>query len=335
MTPRPVEAAPSTDLAILRALRREADGHVSGAELAQQLGVTRAAIWNRIRELRQHGYDISASPQLGYRLESAPDLLLRDDLLARLGRTQVVGRDIHVFQETASTNDIVEKLARDGVREGVVVLAESQTRGRGRLGRKWVSPAGRGIWCSVLLRPKLAPLQATRLTILAVVSLARAVHEVTGLDPEIKWPNDLLLSGRKVAGILTEMQAELEQVRHVILGIGVNANLDAGDFPPELRPVATSLKLALGAPMDRAALVVAFLRELDHDYARLCDGRFKELAEEWAGRCSTLGREVCIRVGSREIRGRAESLDDAGALLVRSEHGHLERIIGGEVTLAH
>lgn len=335
MTPPPSESGTGTDLAILRALRAHPDGHVSGADLAQQLGITRAAIWNRIRELRQHGYDISASPQLGYRLESAPDLLLPDDLLAQLGPTLVVGRNIRVFQQTASTNDIVEKLARDGVREGMVVLAESQTRGRGRLGRQWVSPPGRGIWCSVLLRPRLAPLQATRLTILAAVALARAMREVTGLDPEIKWPNDLLIRGRKAAGILIEMHAELEQVRHVILGIGVNVNLEAVDFPTGLRPLATSLKLELGAPVDRAALVVALLRALDRDYTRLREGRFGEIAGEWADRCGTLGREVRIRSGAREIRGRAESLDDAGALLVRGEHGRLERVIGGEVTLAH
>ncbi|MCB1124970.1 MAG: biotin--[acetyl-CoA-carboxylase] ligase [Verrucomicrobiae bacterium] len=333
MTPRPADSSTTTDLAILRALRAHPQGHVSGAELAQQLGITRAAIWNRIRELRLHGYDISASPQLGYRLESAPDLLLRDDLLAQLGGTRVVGRDIQVFQQTASTNDIVEKLARDGVREGAVVLAESQTRGRGRLGRKWVSPPGRGLWCSVLLRPRLAPSQATRLTILAAVALARAIRDTTGLEPEIKWPNDLLLRGRKVAGILTEMHAEVEQVRHVILGIGVNVNLEATDLPPELRSVATSLKLELGVAVDRAALLVALLHHLDEGYARLGQGHFDELAAEWADRCGTLGRNVCIRTGSREIRGCAESLDDAGALLVRTEHGHLERIIGGEVTL--
>jgi BirA family biotin operon repressor/biotin-[acetyl-CoA-carboxylase] ligase len=334
MTRRPTEpgTGTGTDLAILRALRTHPKSHVSGAELAQQLGVTRAAIWNRIRDLRQHGYDISASPQLGYRLESAPDLLLRDDLLARLGVTRVVGRDIRVFQQTASTNDIVERLARDGVREGAVVLAESQTRGRGRLGRKWVSPPGRGLWCSVLLRPRLAPLQATRLTILAAVALARAVRATTRLEPEIKWPNDLLLRGRKVAGILTEMHAELEQVRHVILGLGVNVNLETGDFPADLQSLATSLKLESGAPVDRAALLVVLLRELDDAYTRLVEGRFDELASEWAERCGTLGRNVCIRTGTREIRGCAESLDDAGALLIRTEHGHLERVIGGEVS---
>ena len=155
------------DTKILTTLREAGDGSVSGGDLAQTLGVTRAAIWAHIEELRALGYEIEASPHEGYRLLHAPDVLLADDLLSRLGKTKVIGRDIRVFQETTSTNDVVEKLARDGVKEGVVVFAESQTRGRGRLGRKWVSPAGKGLWFSVLLRPDLRPQEATKVTIAA------------------------------------------------------------------------------------------------------------------------------------------------------------------------
>src|SRR5712691_5815953 len=154
----------SSDTAILTALRSSEDGSVSGTALSQQLGVSRAAVWARIEELRSLGYEIEASPHQGYRLLSAPDVLHADDLLSRLGRVKVVGRDIRVFQETTSTNDIIDKLARDGVKEGVVVFAESQTRGRGRLGRKWASPPKKGLWFSVLLRPDLRPQAATQLT---------------------------------------------------------------------------------------------------------------------------------------------------------------------------
>src|SRR5450755_1834768 len=160
----------TTDAKILSALRAHPGG-VSGAQLAEQLGISRAAIWSRIEELRHVGYDIEASPHFGYRLVSVPDVLHADDLLARLGKTKIIGRDIQVFEQTTSTNDVIEKLARDGVKEGVVVFAESQTKGRGRLGRKWISPARQGLWFSILLRPAMRPALVTRLTIAAATAL--------------------------------------------------------------------------------------------------------------------------------------------------------------------
>src|SRR5208283_1926765 len=215
----------TTDAKILSALRANPDG-VSGADLAEQLGISRAAVWARIEELRRVGYAIEAGPHFGYRMVDEPDVLLADDLLARLGKTKVIGRDIRVFEQTTSTNDVVEKLARDGVREGVVVFAESQTKGRGRLGRKWISPVRKGLWFSILLRPDLRPQETTQLTVASATALRRAIKNVTGLTAEIKWPNDLLISGKKVVGILTEMSAEVDRVRHVILGIGVDVNQD-------------------------------------------------------------------------------------------------------------
>ena len=322
----------TTDAKILTALRANADG-VSGAEIAEQLGVTRAAIWGHIEELRQLGYDIEASPHFGYRLVSAPDALYADDLLARLGKTKIVGRDIQVFEQTTSTNDVIEKLARDGVKEGAVVFAESQTKGRGRLGRAWMSPARKGLWFSVLLRPDLRPQETTRLTVASATALRRAIQSETGLNPEIKWPNDILIRGRKVAGILTEMSAELDKVRHVILGIGVDVNLGANEFPAELRKTATSLRIEAGETISRPELATTVLRELDRDYARVCGNLFANVADEWEAHCTTIGRAVAIQIGGRRVGGRAESLDDDGALLLRTEHGHLERITGGDVTL--
>jgi len=321
------------DAQILSALRRAHDGSVSGAELSQQLRISRAAIWARMEELRSLGYDIEASPHQGYRLVNVPDVLHADDLLSFVEQNKVIGRDIRVFQETSSTNDIVEKLARDGVSEGVVVFAESQTRGRGRLGRKWLSPARKGLWFSVLLRPDLRPQAATQLTVAASASLARAIRQCTGLIPEIKWPNDILIRGKKVSGILTELSAELDHIKYVILGIGVDVNLNATDFPAELRKTATSLKIEAGRALPRAELAAAILRELDADYDRIDRRQFSRISEEWQQLCSTLGRHVSIRLGDRLIHGLAESLDEDGALLLRTEHGHLERIIGGDVTL--
>ncbi len=321
------------DAQILKALRAAGVGAISGADFSQQLGVSRAAVWARIEELRSLGYDIEASPHQGYRLLNAPDVLHADDLASRLGKTKIIGRDIRVFRETTSTNDVIEKLARDGVKEGAVVFAEAQTKGRGRLGRKWISPAKKGLWFSVLLRPDLRPQEATQLTVASAAALRRAIEYNTGLKAEIKWPNDILIRGKKVAGILTELHAEVDRVKHVILGMGVDVNLSPGDFPPEVRKLATSLKAELGKPVSRPELAVAILRELDRDYARVCSGRFAAVAEEWEKHCATLGRRVAIRMGTRQIRGRAESLSEDGALLLRTDHGHLERIVGGDVTL--
>lgn len=322
----------TTDAKILSALRANPDS-VSGTDLAEQLNISRAAVWARIEELRRLGYEIEAGPHFGYRMLAEPDVLLADDLLARLGKTKVIGRDIRVFEQTTSTNDVIEKLARDGVREGAVVFAEAQTRGRGRLGRRWISPGRKGLWFSILLRPELRPQEATQLTVASATALRRAIQQQTGLQPEIKWPNDILIGGKKVAGILTELHAELDRVRYVILGIGVDVNLGAGEFPPELRKLATSLKIESGRTISRAELATAILCGLDADYARIGGGGFAKVADEWEAHCQTIGRNVTIQIGERRLRGRAEALDDDGALLLRTEHGRLERVIGGDVTL--
>lgn len=324
----------TTDARILKALRAAGEAGVSGAELAAQLGVTRAAVWAHIEELRLLGFEIEASPHHGYRLVRSPDRLIADDLASRLtGRVRRLGREIHVFASTTSTNDVVEKLALDGAREGVVVFAEQQTRGRGRLGRTWVSPAGKGLWFSALLRPPLRTGEATRITVAAAAAVHRALVQATGLPLEIKWPNDIVCRGRKLVGILTEMSADPDTLHHVVLGIGVDVNLDRRDFPPDLRAVATSLRLELGRPLDRPALAAALLVALDEEYGRVCEGRFREVADAWARACTTLGRQITLVMGPRRLVGRAEALDETGALLVRTEHGLLERVIGGDVTL--
>lgn len=326
----PAPAAPDT--VILAAMRVAGEAGASGAELAKQLGVSRAAIWARIEELRKLGYDIGASPHHGYVLRACPDALHADDLYARLGQTQIVGREIRVFKETDSTNDLMNKLAHDGVGEGMVVFAESQTQGRGRLGRRWLSPPGKGLWFSVLLRPKLSPLAATQLTVISAVAVAWAIERETGLQPGIKWPNDIMFGSRKCAGILIELSTEIDHIRHAVLGIGVDVNLAPEDFPAELRGVVTSLRAEAGKDIDRPALAAAMMRQLDYVYARLREGDFHQVGDEWMRRCSTLGRRVTLKVGDRTIQGVAEALDDEGALVVRNDHGHVEQILGGDVT---
>jgi BirA family biotin operon repressor/biotin-[acetyl-CoA-carboxylase] ligase len=319
------------DLEILRALRNPGQGAISGAELSQRCNVSRAVIWARIRELRSLGYEIVANPHLGYRLLSTPDFLHADDLMARLGRSVLIGRDIQVFRKTTSTNDVVEKLARDGAKEGAVVFAESQSKGRGRLGREWVSPGQKGLWFSVLLRPALRPPEATRITIASATALRRAIHNYTGLAVTIKWPNDILLGGHKLAGILTELRGELDRIEYVVLGIGVDVNLTASDFPSGLRKTATSLQIELGQTLPRAELAAEILRELDADYRKISDDQFQVVVDEWMEHCGTIGRNVTVQSGPRTITGKADSLSDDGALLIRTQYGRLERVIGGEV----
>jgi len=323
------------DAQLLRALREAAGGAVSSADLSQRLKASPATIKTRLAELRSLGYEIEASPHLGYRFVNSPDLLHADDLMSRLGPgvVKVIGRDIRVFEKTTSSNDIVEKLAADGLKEGIVVFAEAQTQARGRLGRKWLAPAKKGLWFSILLRPMLTPQETTRVTVASATALRRAIAKQTGLPAKIKWPNDIVIHGRKVSGILTELHGELDRVEYVVLGIGVDVNLNPGDFPTSLRALVTSLRIELGRPVLRSELAAVILEALDQDYGRIGPDEFPALANEWEQHCETLGHHVAIRIGERVVRGRAESLDDDGALLLRSEHGHLERIMGGDVTL--
>jgi len=322
----------SLDALILRALRKAPAG-ISPTQLAAETSTAPATVWSRIAELRRLGYEIESTPHLGYCLRAVPSILHADDILSRLGPTCVLGRDIQVFRQTTSTNDVLDQMAHAGVAEGAVVIAESQTRGRGRLGRTWFSPAHQGLWLSVLLRPSLAPQAVTQITIAGATALARAIHKTLGLQPDIKWPNDLLVRGRKLAGILPEMHADPDRMSYVVVGIGINANQMAADFPEELRDAATSLRIETGALVDRALIAAALLTELDADYARICSGAFEPVADEWEGRCSTLGALITVHHGNRTLRGRAESLDNDGALLLRTQHGHLERVTGGDVTI--
>jgi len=295
--------------AILEVLFQSPDQFVPAAELHRRVPHAQ----RELAALRQLGYDIENHPHLGYRLRATPDRLTADDLRARL-RTPIIGREIVVFDETGSTNDIVARLARDGAREGLVVFAESQTRGRGRHGRVWVSPRGKGLWFSVLLRPSFP---ATRITIAAAVAVARAV----GHDARIKWPNDVMLAGQKLAGILTEPRAGA-----AVLGIGINVNCDRTELPD----VATSLLVATGQRHDRLALAAAVLTQLDAEYRRAA-ADFGQVTDDWARRSTTLGRQLVVRLGARRIEGHAQALDGDGALLLRLDNGQIVRLLGAEL----
>jgi len=320
----------TTDAKILSALRNAGENGVAGTELSRAIGVSRAAIWARIDVLRAVGFQIEASPHAGYRLISSPDRLIADDIQSLLKSAKVIGREIQVYKETKSTNDIVERLARDGVQEGVVVFAERQTAGKGRLGRSWHSPPELGLWFSVLLRPKLSAQEAVKLTITFSNAISVALRGVSGVDATIKWPNDIMVKSRKLGGILTEMSAELDSLNYALLGVGVNVNNES--FPNALAPIATSLAIESGQQFHRPTLAAKLLDELDRAYDSMLSGGFPGIATEWAARCDTIGKPIRVHTGARIIEGVAESLDPDGGLLLRTEYGGIERVIGGDVT---
>ena len=272
--------------------------------------------------LEQLGYQFEAHPHHGYRLLGVPDRLTADDLQAR-GRSRIVGREIIVFEETGSTNDVVADLAGHGAKEGLVVFAESQTKGRGRQGRVWLSARGKGLWFSVLLRPSWPVAAMPRLTVAASVAVARVLRQQTGLDARIKWPNDVTIRGRKVAGILTELHGAA-----AVVGIGVDVNCQATDLPAGV-PV-TSLALATGQPQDRLALAAALLGALDELYA-LAAQDFDAVVAQWAAWSTTLGKQLVVQRGQQRLEGHAAALDSDGALLLRKDNGQTDRLTGAEV----
>jgi BirA family biotin operon repressor/biotin-[acetyl-CoA-carboxylase] ligase len=312
-------------------LFREQDGFVSGGQLSRELGVSRTAIWKHISLLRREGYAVEAVPSRGYRLLSSPDTLAAEEIRARLS-TSVIGTRIISLKQTTSTNSEAFRLAEDGAAEGTVIIADAQSSGKGRLGRTWTSPPGTNLYCSVVLRPCIKPYEAPQLTFLSAVAVARAVERTTGAKPEIKWPNDVLVGGKKVAGLLNEMSAETDRINFVILGIGVNLNMTAGQFPPDLRHPATSLFLESGVLVGRTQFAVLLLDELDRRYAGFLEQGFGPVREEWQHRCNAHGRRVTVNNGTTEtISGMFAGIDGDGALLVKLPDGTVERILSGDV----
>jgi BirA family biotin operon repressor/biotin-[acetyl-CoA-carboxylase] ligase len=306
---------------------REAEGPLSGAELARRLGCSRTAVWKHVAGLRRAGYAITARRAAGYRLASVPDRLGPAELAPHL---RGAWRRIEWREEVDSTQRLARELARGGAEEGTTVIAESQRAGRGRLGRSWHSPAGVNLYCSVVLRPPLAPAEVPQLALVVGLAVADAVAAVGGAGAAVKWPNDVLLGGRKVAGILTELDAELERVHVVIVGIGVNLNGDA--FPSELADKATSLRLATGGPVDRAAFTAGLLAALEGRYRRFLAAGFAAMRSEWEACSALTGKEVRVTAPEGEVAGRVLGVDDDGALRLAGPRGEV-RVVAGEVTL--
>jgi len=316
--------------AILR-LFREQGGFVSGETISRELQVSRTAIWKQINGLRKLGYVIKAVPSRGYYLVSSPDVLTVEEISAHLNAS-LIGRHAVCLNETVSTNSHAFRLAEQGADEGTVVLAETQSCGKGRMGRVWTSPAGVNLYSSIILRPGGMPYEAPQLTFLSAVAVARTIEQVSDLKPEIKWPNDVLIGGKKVAGLLNEMSAETDGINFVILGIGVNLNMTAEQFPSDLRHPATSLLLETGRPVGRAHFAAVMLNELDSLYADFLAHGFGLVREEWQRRCNAHGRELAVSDGGAEIvRGMFAGIDGSGALLVQGANGIINRILSGDV----
>ncbi|MDN5330791.1 MAG: BirA family transcriptional regulator [Tepidanaerobacteraceae bacterium] len=304
--------------------------YVSGEEISEKFGVSRTAVWKQVNHLRKLGYEIDSVPRVGYCLKKSPDLLLPEEIIQN-SRLEFLARKIYYYPSIGSTNDEAKKLAQNGAPHGTLVIAEEQTGGKGRLGRRWVSPPREGIWLSIILRPSLEPYEAPRITMTCAVAAAKAIRKVAGIDCWIKWPNDLLVEGKKVAGILTEMSADMDSINFVVTGIGVNVNNT--DFPAEIKETATSLKLVSGKNVERLKILTEFLSQFEVFYRYLEDGEFGKVLEEWRQLSCNLGRRVRIIGRNSELEGLALDVDDDGALLVKTDGGTVERVLSGDVSL--
>ena len=302
---------------------------VSGTKIAEEISSSRSEVWRLIQQLRGLGVDVAGHPATGYQLRAVPDLLL-PDILRPLLRGTIFGANVHHFYKIGSTNTTAMAAAAEGAPEGSVFLAEEQTAGRGRGGHTWQSPRSTGIYCSVILRPELPPSDALVLSLAAGLAVQSAIQQVDSrVSVDLKWPNDVLIDGKKVCGILTEMNAEATRVRYIVVGIGINVN--QASFPKELP--ATSLRLATGSEWSRVEVAAALLKSLDREYRNLI-GNFnarKDILRRFAEKSSWVRRKkVRIEEHASDFEGTTEGLDERGFLLVRTPHG-LQTVLSGTV----
>ena len=310
---------------ILEYLKKE-DEYLSGDEISCRLGISRQGLWKHIQDLKDSGYDIVAVPHLGYRLLSAPDRLCALEITHGLN-TKFIAKKIHYFDYLPSTMDLAMQLGIQSAPNGTIVLAESQTKGRGRLGRSWFSPKHKGIYLSLILRPEISPSASCVLTLLAAVSICEAVKKVTGLEAQIKWPNDIFMHNKKIAGILTEMNAEPDKVNFVVIGIGLNVNNDKKSLIAQ----ATSLKEQAGQPISRVILLQELLHRIEYNYSALKDKGAQAAIDKWRSFSLTLGRRVKIYYQDKHIEGQAVDIDSDGALLIRKDSGLTVKVFSGDI----
>jgi len=310
---------------IIDLLKKKQD-YISGEEISQRLKISRQALWKHIQELKEIGYDIVAVPHLGYQLVSSPDRLFPSEITRHLN-TKFIGKKIYYFDSVASTMDIAVELGLKGSPEGALILAETQSKGRGRLGRIWSSPKYKGIYLSLILKPRILPNQASILTLLAAVGICEAIKEIIGLDTQIKWPNDILIHNKKLAGILTELNAEMDEVRFIVIGIGLNVNNDA----KSLITGATSLKEQSKENINRVELLQQMLRQIEVNYLLFREKGSAPIIEKWRDYNITLGRRVKVFAHKEHIEGEAVDIDIDGGLLIRRDSGVTEKVMSGDI----
>lgn len=310
---------------ILDYLNKEHD-YISGDQISKHLGISRQGLWKHIQELKDSGYEIVAVPHLGYRLESVPDRLFPFEISRQLN-TKFIAKDIHYFEYLDSTMNMAMQLGMKSVPSGSLVLAESQTKGRGRLGRNWFSPKYKGIYLSLILRPAIAPAISPVLTLLAAVSICEAVKKMLNLDVQIKWPNDVFINNKKFTGILTEMNAEIDKINFVVIGIGLNVNNDKKSLIAQ----SASLKESCGRMINRIALLQELLRRIENNYFLLENKGAGPIIDKWRSFSLTLGKRVKVYCQNKHIEGCAVDIDNDGSLLIRKDSGLIQKVSSGDV----
>lgn len=323
-----------TDKSDILTLLRNSQDFVSGQQICTQLGVSRTAVWKVINQLKEEGYQIEAVSRKGYRLCASPDVLSIGEIASRL-TTKWAGRKLYYFDETDSTNIAAKRYAEEGAPHGTTVIANMQTAGRGRRGRKWQSPPGSAIYMTIMLKPDFSPNKASMLTLVMAVSVADAISEATGLNAGIKWPNDIVVNAKKVCGILTEMNAELDYIHHVVIGVGINTNNGSPEeFPEEIRKTATSLKIESGVHISRAALIERILFHFEKNYDIFVSSLdLSGLMGAYDKYLLNLNAEVRVLDPLGEYSGIARGINSSGELLVEKENGEIVQVFAGEVSV--
>ncbi|MDM5331248.1 biotin--[acetyl-CoA-carboxylase] ligase [Neobacillus sp. CF12] len=310
-----------------------ADGaYLSGQHIAELIGCSRTAVWKHIEELRKEGFELEAVRRKGYRIVKTPEKITADEL--RLGlTTKFIGKNVHYEESVESTQKIAYLLAYEDAPEGTVIIAEEQLSGRGRMDRKWHSPKYTGIWMSIILRPNIPLPKAPQLTLLAAVAIVQAIEDLTGLLPEIKWPNDILIKGKKVTGILTELEAEADRINSIIIGIGMNVNQTKDDFPSELQQIATSLSLEKGEKVARADLIKGIFMNLEKLYLLYLEEGFLPIKLLWESYAISIGKNITARTLTHSIIGKAQGITDDGVLIIEDEQGKTHHVYSADIEL--
>lgn len=321
----------STKDELLKYLKHSDGVWISGETLASALAISRTAIWKHIKALQEEGYQIESSTNRGYTLKAIPDRLLPAEIREGLKTIRFARKNIEYYRETDSTNVRARMLAHEGAPEGTLVVAETQTQGRGRRGRTWFSPPACGIYMSIILRPLVQPHEAPQLTLLTAVAMVETLLGFVDLPFTIKWPNDILIQGKKISGILTEMAMEMDRVDYVVVGLGLNVNTSEEAMAEEIHEIATSLKILTGKTFSRLEILQHFLKKLEDYYALFQGRQFEVIRNRWKELSGIIGRRVKIENLDHAYEGEVVDIDQDGFLVLRLPTGALQRIVAGDV----